>query len=494
MIDGAHASVLQVVVLLVGAPLCFILARGIWAWGIAALSASASFVMACAVFIQVATGGALTYHLGGWEPPWGIEYKIDSLGALMILLVSGIGTLVILGSRASVEREIGASRMDLFYTAFLLCMAGAVGIIATGDAFNLFVFLEINSLASYTLIAMGMDRRSLTSSFQYLIMGTIGATFIVIGIGFLYMMTGTLNMEDISIRLHEVENHRTIEAAFAFLIVGISLKLALFPLHLWLPNAYTFAPSVVSVFLASTATKVAVYVLIRFIYSVFGSDYSHNHMPFNTILAFLSVIAILIPSFSALYQTHAKRLLAYSSLAQIGYITLGISLATIPGLNASLLHIFTHAITKGALFMSLACIATGLGSCKLHNMAGVSRLMPWSSAAFLIAGLSLIGLPLTSGFFSKWYLLQAILEQGEWWLALVVVLGSMLAAFYVWKVVETMYLRPVAAERAEVREAPWPMLMTTWILTLLSVAFGVFGQSLLFPWTQKAALMLFGAG
>ncbi len=201
---------------------------------------------------------------------------MDRLSSFVLLLVSGMAALVLPYCRASIEREIPREQHYLFYAMFALCLTGLLGITITGDAFNIFVFLEISSLSTYVLIALGPDRRALVAAYQYLVMGTIGATFIVIGIGLLYLMTGTLNLADMASRLPEVRGSRPVLAALAFLTVGISLKLALFPLHQWLPNAYTYAPSAVAAFLAATATKVSIYVLLRFFYTVFGADASYS--------------------------------------------------------------------------------------------------------------------------------------------------------------------------------------------------------------------------
>ena len=248
----------------------------------------------------------------------------------------------------------------------------------TGDAFNLFVFLEISSLSSYVLIAFGKDRRALTASYQYLVMGTIGATFVLIGVGLLYMMTGTLNMADLGDRLPAVMATRTARTALAFLVVGISLKLALFPLHLWLPNAYAFAPSAVTAFLAATATKDAVYVLLRFLFMVFGVTFAFETMPLGIILAVLGAAAILSTSAVAIFQDDIKRMLAYSSVAQIGYMILGLSMATVAGLTASVLHLFNHALMKGGLFLARGCVAYRLGSVRLGALAGAGYRMPWT--------------------------------------------------------------------------------------------------------------------
>jgi hypothetical protein len=254
------------------------------------------------------------------------------------------------------------------------------------------------------LIALGRDRRALTAAYQYLIMGSIGATFIVIGIGFLYLMTGTLNLADMALRIREVENTRPVLVALAFLTVGISLKLALFPLHQWLPNAYTYAPSAVTAFLAATATKVSVYVLIRFYFSVFGESLVFDKLPLPQIMLWLSLIAMFGASAIAIFQDNLKRLFAYSSVGQIGYITLGLSFDSVHGLTASIVHLFNHGIAKGAIFLLIGGLVIGIarsGSTSgavspaptFDRLAGLAKRMPLTSFGIVIGGLSLIGVP-----------------------------------------------------------------------------------------------------
>jgi multicomponent Na+:H+ antiporter subunit D len=340
---------------------------------------------------------------------------------------------------------------------------------------------------------MGSNRRALTAAYQYLIMGSVGATFIVIGIGLMYGMTGTLNMEDLAQRLPLIEGNRTIPVAFAFLTVGISLKLALFPLHLWLPNAYAFAPSAVTAFIASTATKVAVYMLLRFVFTVFGVAFSFDVMRLDLILLPLSLIAILAMSLVAIYQESGKRLLAFSSVAQIGYMVLGISLASVTGVAAGILHLFNHALIKGALFMVMGCIMYRVGTVRIDAMAGLGRRMPFTMAAFVVGGLSLIGVPLTVGFISKWYLVQAALEQGMWPIAVVVLVGSLMAVAYVWKVVEVAYFHPGPEHGEDIREAPWSLLVPTWVLVAANLYFGIHA-TLTSGIAVRAAELLMGIG
>ncbi|MGW8267970.1 MAG: monovalent cation/H+ antiporter subunit D family protein [Longimicrobiales bacterium] len=486
-----HLPALLVVLPLMAAPVASVLRWGRAAWGLTLTVSWAVLAMALLILRTVMDQGTISYFLGGWVAPIGIEYRIDAVNAWVLVIVAAIGAVVMPYARASLERELAPHRIPLLYAALLLCLTGLLGIAVTGDVFNLFVFLEISSISAYALIAAGPDRRALHAAYKYLIMGSIGATFIVIGIGMMYVMTGTLNMVDLAQRLPEVGS-RTLAVAFAFLTVGISLKLALFPLHLWLPDAYTFAPSTVTAFLASTATKVAVYMLVRFFFSIFGPTFSLQVMAFQWVLLPLAMIAILSASMTAIYQMNVKRLLAYSSVAQIGYMVLGISLASVTGLTGGLLHLFNHAVMKGALFLAMGAVAYQVGSVRIEAMRGLGRKMPWTMAAFVIGGLSLIGVPGTVGFISKWYLVLGSVEAGLWLVAGVVLVGSLMALVYVWRVVEAAYFQEFVGE-FEVKEAPLSLLVPIWVLALASVYFGL-NATLTTNVATRAAEILLGVG
>ena len=432
-----------------------------------------NFVIACFLLTQVRTEGEIIYAIGGWVAPWGIEYRLDMLNAFVLLIISGIAAITMTAARESILKEIAEDRIYLFYTAFLLNLAGLSGVIVTGDVFNVFVFVEIASLSSYAMISASRQKQSLLAAYRYLILGTVGATFILISVGLLYAMTGSLNIADIAVRIRQVDDTRTIATALAFFTVGVSIKFGLFPLHYWLPNAYTYAPSMVSAFLAGTTSKVFIYVLLRFLFTIFGTAYVFDTMLLDRILITASILAIFSGSLAAIYQDNVKKLLAYSSIAQIGYMVLGISLVSVTGLMAGILHLFNHALMKTALFMVVACFMLRVDSMSLKSLRGVGRQMPLTAMAFVIGGFSLIGVPLTVGFISKWYLVLAALQLGWWWLVVIILVGSLLAVIYVWKVVETLFFHGNEAKLPQPKEAPWSLLLPVWIIILANIYFGV---------------------
>ena len=474
-----HLPALQVVLPLISAPLAVLFRRNGLAFIIVTTAAWLAFATAIALWVQVDTSGVISYRIGNWEPPWGIEYRIDHLNSFILVLVSGMATIVLPYSRTSIEREIPRDIHYLFYSMLGLCFTGLLGITITGDAFNVFVFLEISSLSTYVLIALGRDRRALTASYQYLIMGSIGATFIVIGIGLIYLMTGTLNLADMAKHLRGVENTRPILAALAFFTVGVSLKAAMFPLHQWLPNAYTYAPSAVTALVAATATKVSLYVLIRFYFTIFGESLVFDKLPLPQVMLVLSLFAMFVANFVAIFQNDLKRLLAYSSVGQIGYITLGLSFDSVHGLAASIMHLFNHGVAKGAAFLLvggvIATMTTRPASppaLTFDRIAGLSRQMPITCLGIVIAGLSLIGVPGTAGFITKWHLVLAAIEKGQWWLVGAILLSSLLSIAYVWRFIEAAYFREPLVEHPERGEAPLSLLVPAGLLVCATIWFG----------------------
>ena len=491
-----HLPVLQVVVPLIVAPLIVLFRNKNIAWLLATLTAFFCLYTSVELLMTVRESGPIDYKIGNWERHVGIVYHIDVANAYILTIVSAVSVFVFPYSYHSIQQEVPEYKLHYFYSALVLCLTGLLGIAATGDAFNVFVFLEISSLSTYAIVAMGdkpgKPPRASLAAYRYLIMGTIGGTFILLGIGFLYMMTGTLNMAELSEKLPALSGTSTVRAAFAFITVGGSIKLALFPVHMWLPNIYTHAPNVVSAFLSSTATKVSYYVLLRAMYTLFGAALAAQAIQLKLLIGPMALIAIFLGSFNAIKQQNVKKILAFSSVAQIGYMVLGLSMNNLDGLTGGLIHLFNHALMKGGLFMAVGCMFYRYQSVNLKDLKGIGKTMPYTTFAFVLGGLGMIGVPLTAGFISKWYLVLGAFEADVWWLAILILLASLLAVMYIFKVVEVAYFQEPEGDTS-VSEAPLTMLIPTYALVLASVYFGIFTSPMLSA-AREAAEMFLKAG
>jgi multicomponent Na+:H+ antiporter subunit D len=352
-------------------------------------------------------------------------------------------------------------RVGIFYSLYLLLTAGLLGMVLTGDAFNLYVFLEISSLAAYALLASG-GIHSVVATFRYLIVGTIAGTFYLLGVGYLYALTGTLNMADLAARLPAVLDSSAYGVAVAFITVGLAIKTALFPLHGWLPDTYTYAPAPAIGFIAAVMAKVSAYALLRILYFVLRTDGAAGQA--LVILGWTSAVAVVAGSILALTQRDIRRMLAYSSIGQMGYITLGLSLGNPDALTGALLHVLNHAMMKGCLFLIAGGVHWHMGVSQIAAFAGMSRRLPFTMAAFVVAALSMVGLPPTAGFFSKWYLITGAIEAHAWVFVGALILGSLLTAVYFFRVIELSYFWPPDATDtaphpvAHRRDLPAPML------------------------------------
>ena len=427
---------------------------------------------------RVLVHGAWHYPLGGWAPPWGIEYVIDPLAGGMAVLISGMALPAVLYAGPAVSGW-PAGQVGAFYSLFLLLVTGLLGMVVTGDLFNLYVFLEISSLAAYALVASG-GIRAVVATFRYLLVGTIAATFYLLGVGYLYAVTGTLNMADLTALVPTIVASSPFVVAVAFVAIGLSIKAALFPLHGWLPDVYTYAPAPVSGFIAAVMAKVSAYALLRVLVFVLQTEGAAGQT--LLVLRVASVVAILAGSMMALAQEDLRRMLAYSSIGQMATIVLGITLGTPAALQGALLHMLNHAVMKGCLFLAVGGVQWRTGHAQVADVAGLSQHMPLTMAAFGVAACSMMGLPPTAGFFSKWYLLTGALEAQDWSAVLVLVLSSVLSMVYFFRVLEVAYLRQPAGPvrvlqvRPRCPELPWSMLLPIVVLATLVVLLGVCNQ------------------
>ena len=438
-------------------------------------------------------GTRSSYEMGGWPPPWGIEFVSDGASTLMAVVISALCVASTLYAKPLIENEIVKDDIPRVYGAWLLTIGGLLGLVMTGDAFNLFVFLEISALSAVILIAMGAgkDRRALPAAYNYLIIGAVGATFYVIGVGFCYAVTGTLNMADLAVRLPGAAP-APVFVGLAFMVAGMMVKAAAFPVHVWLPAAYGYSPSAVATMLSAVATKAAIYVLARVLFTVFEGMPEITGLILNWILIPLSLMAMFAGTILAIFERDLRLMLAQSSIAQIGYITLAIGIGTTSALGAGFIHMVNHALIKGGMFMAVGALTVAIGRrANIGNIDGLGRAMPITGAALLVCGLSLIGLPLTAGFISKLYLIFAVLDAGLYMITALVLISSALSVVYLWKIVEVMWMRPLP-KGVSVKEDPW-IYGPLWLLAGANIVFGIYATPVI-HYANLAAQSLIGHG
>lgn len=442
------------------------------------ISLSIVALSSLAILSDVLSHGVLHYRLGDWTPPWGIEYVIDHLNAFVSVIVSIISLLIGISSKRMVEREF-PEKAVYFYCLFLLQVTGLLGMVVTGDVFNLYVFLEISSIAGYALIAIGEDGAPF-ASFNYMIYGTIGACFYLLGVGYLYIVTGSLNMADLSKLLPGLSSSKVVVMAFAFFMVGVAIKMALFPLHVWLPDAYTYAPSAVSSLVAPLTTKVGAYVMIRIMLTVFPPAFFIETIPAALILRWVAGFAVLFGCILALAQTDLKRMLGYVLIAEIGYIALGIGFGNRNGLTGAILHLLNDGLMMACLFLIVGAITYKGWPRKIDQFTGIHRKMPLTMAAFVISALSVVGIPPTCGFFSKWYLVLGAIDSKQWLFVAVLLVSSLLNAILFFRVIEKAYFEPAIDEVAgDLKPAGIDEPPLTILIPLLIMTAGVLSVGLL---------------
>ena len=488
-----HFPILIVVFPLMMALIVVLISNNFLSWLVCLITTFITFLISIFLFNQLQDVSIISYALGNWLPPIGIEYIIDHVSIIPIIIISGIGFLATIFAYKIMPTEIDSNSISKTYSLWLLAIAGLLGLVTTGDAFNLFVFLEISSLASVTLVAMGAkkDRQALIAAYNYLIIGAVGATFYVIGVGLLYAITGTLNMNDLTERLADIENNRALIAGFGFMILGIMIKAAIFPLHIWLPRAYAYAPSAVSILLAATATKASIYILARILFSIFSTSEELVNYTLTYIILPLSICAMFAGTIMAIYEKDIKRLLAHSSIAQVGYITLAFSVGTKSSIAAGFIHMANHAMIKGGLFMAITSMGYYIQKrITLDTLSGIGKQMPITFFCFIVCSLSLAGLPLTVGFISKLYLIKASISSEGLWLGFLILFSSALSLVYLWKMIEALWLNSKDNNQPKVKESPI-LYSSLLVITFLNIYFGL-DASFIVDSSFNAADMLIG--
>ncbi len=394
--------------------------------------------------ILAGKGVPIIYSVGGWPAPWGIELWVGNLGVFFLLMIAGVMLPVSLYAFGNLTEEVGdAERSTRFFVLYLLLTGALAGMAITNDLFNVFVLVEVATLSCCGLVSASRGPKAAEAAFNYLILATLGSGLILGGIGFLYIITGNLNMGFAAQQLSQVWQHypHVVWMAISFFLVGFGVKAALFPLHVWLPDAHSSAPSPASAILSGLAVKGYIICLMKVLYNVFGTSLLEV-FNLNRILVLLGMIAILAGSILALTQDELKRRLAYSTVAQIGYIFLGLGLMNTRGLTGTLFHMASHALIKSSLFLAAGAMIGATGKARISELAGVGKKMPVTMAVFTIGSLGLMGIPLFSGFVGKWYMLLGSLEMGGYLPAAVIIIGSVLCAGYLFPIIRIAYFEP----------------------------------------------------
>jgi multicomponent Na+:H+ antiporter subunit D len=478
-------------------------------WFISFATILAQLFMAIFILNHVLKVGPIHYWLGGWSPPWGIEYAVDALNAYVLVIILFLGSLCALHSRSSIEHELPPPKVVSFYTAYQLFITGLCGVTVTGDIFNMYVFIEILSLAAYALVA-SKGGTSLRAGFTYLVMGSIGACFFLLGIGFLYSVTGSLNIHDLSLLLPPHYGNRAVQSAFIFIIVGFGIKMAIFPLHTWLPDAHPAAPSPISAMLSGIMIMVGFYALIRVLFTLFPFYYHYG-----LILLTLGLLSMTVANLFAYFQKDLKRLLAYSSIVNMGIVATGAGVAayiitsaaelskTPPeaaslAMAGALLHIFTHGVGKAMVFLGSGNIHACIHTRELAKMCGIARDMPLTSYSMSVGLLSLLGLPPLIGFWSKFLILMSVAMAIQSVGGVVIVMTFILLLFNV-IYAATYYLKVTKVlmiERGAVRthEAPFPMVFSVVVFALFCLMGGLLLPIPLIRVALRASLIILGGG
>lgn len=480
----------QLPAIIVIAPLVisfFIFFAGWWhkwiAYPLAIAAMSICVLSSVGILNSVIVDGTISYWLGGWQPPWGIEYRIDHLNAVMLVLVSVLGLLATVHAKKSVEREL-PEKTTLFWSLFILMITGLLGICITGDLFNLFVLLEVASLSGYALISMG-EKNAVYAGFRYIVIGTVGASFYLLGVGYLYITSGSLNMADLSQLLPKLYHSKPVLAGFAFILIGLSIKMALFPLHGWLPDAYTCAPSAVSAAVAPLVTKVMAYVIIRLIFTVFSAEFAISILRVTDAMIWIGTLAIFFGAVMALSQSDYKRMLSYVVIAEIGYIIGGVGVANVTALKGAIFHIVNDAMMVACLFLVAGLVMYKTHGHRIDDFKGIFKTMPITAAVFTVGALAVIGVPPTCGFFSKWYLLLGGIKAGQWAFVAALLVSTLINVALFFRIFDKgLYVHAQQNEPHDTgtrdaphsREAPLSMLMPAVVLALAILLVGIFNQ------------------
>lgn len=443
------------------------------------------------MLFHIIQNGAILYQFGGHDSKIGIEFKVDLMAAVISLFVIILTSIIYIYSCGDETEGVEEKEYGRWYILLFIMLFAVLGIIYTNDLFNAYVFMEIISITTCSIISIKRKKETYAASFRYVMLNEIGSLSYLFGVALIYMVTGYTNMDYVAQSIQSIWQLYSINIilALALMIIGIGIKAAIFPFHIWLPDAHASAPSSSSAILSSIVVKVYIVVLIKLLFKVFQLDVL-NQYHVSTILVIVASTGMIMGSIFAIAQKDIKRMLGYSSVSQIGYIVMGIAMFSSLGLSSALFHIISHGLMKAALFLSVGIIIYKKKIRNKNQFEGLAYEMPISMGVFAIAGLGMIGIPLTSGFISKLTLGVASLDHRQGYLIIIVVLSGLLNVIYYLPIIIASFLKsePQNYHPFKIEKVPWPMLTAVVILGIGILTFGIFPNLVMNMLTEAANL------
>jgi multicomponent Na+:H+ antiporter subunit D len=418
--------------------------------------------------------GEVRYVFSGWAVPLGIEWVADGLASVTLVLLSGLGLLgVVFAGRTSPKALAG--RIVHYYTLILLLVSALTGIVFARDLFNLFVFLEVAAISSYALVGVA-GGRALFAAFRYLVLGTLGASLYLLGVSYIYAVTGTLNMADMVDRLPFLLHSKALVGGLLFIFMGLGIKMALVPFHAWLPESYTYAPESISPILASLVTKVALLAWVKIVYWVLNVPVVIFGVPILLLVAVLGALAAVIGASLALAQRDIKMMFAYGGISHIGIILIGIGQGNQTGFAGGVFYLLNDAVMQAGLFFSAGVASCHYGVKTIDDIGRVRKQAPWLTVSLIVLALGMIGLPPTGGFFGKWYIILGALEAGSYVSVAAVVLSTLLTLAYFVKLFEAIFRQTSTGLDVQYGEIPLPFKLALGVTSATIMILGLFSS------------------
>ncbi|MDZ7708279.1 MAG: proton-conducting transporter membrane subunit [Trueperaceae bacterium] len=444
------------------------------AGGLAWIVLIATTALAVGPVLEVARHGPFSYALGGWPAPYGVELRFDHFSA-WVLPLALLFVLIVPFSWRYLEGTIPHERQAPFYALLLLNAGAMIGFTISADLFNLFVFMEVVSLSSYALVAIAGRGLAAWAALKYLLIGAVASMLMLLGVTFVFVLTGSVNLADVTARLAAGVDPVPAATAIALLATSFLVKAALFPLHVWLPDAHAIAPSPVSAVLSGMVVKIGIVGLIRLYQLAYGSA-AFEMAGVNMLLVWVGAIAIVMGAFLAMVQNDIKLMLAYSTISNVGYIVMGLALASPYAAIGGVAHVFNHALIKVTLFLAAGALIHATGFRTLTDLSGVARAMPYTAATMAIGAISIVGLPPTAGFVCKWYIALGAFQARQAGFGFALVFGALLIFVYYVRMLNALYFKPALHDAVRnATEVPWSMRAPMLLAALACLVMGVLG-------------------